>query len=88
MIDTKDIRRVMHWTQQELADHIGVDYHTVSRWENDHFKPSPLAVERLIQLQRAIIEGRVSPKMVEACQKRKALVDKWWTSIKSLFKGG
>jgi DNA-binding transcriptional regulator YiaG len=38
-------------TQVELAQHMGVSFASVNRWENGH-RPSPLAIKRLLQLER------------------------------------
>jgi putative transcriptional regulator len=38
-------------TQVELAAHMGVSFASVNRWENGH-RPSPLAIKRLLQLER------------------------------------
>lgn len=44
-------------TQEEFAAFMGVAVATVSRWENDHFKPSRLArskIEAAIMRQRVV----------------------------------
>ncbi|WP_375539792.1 helix-turn-helix domain-containing protein [Cylindrospermum sp. FACHB-282] len=33
-------------TQERFAAHIGITYPTINHWENSHFQPSPLAMEK------------------------------------------
>lgn len=35
--------------QREFAREIGVDWHTVSGWENDYRNPNPHAIKRLCE---------------------------------------
>lgn len=39
----RELRRHRRWTQQELASALMVAVTTVSRWENGHSSPNPLA---------------------------------------------
>lgn len=47
------LREAMGLTQVELAERIGVDSMTVSRWERGAVKPGPAAVKALDKLRRA-----------------------------------
>jgi transcriptional regulator with XRE-family HTH domain len=47
--EIKEKRKTKGWTQQQLADVIGVHQVTVARWEIDQSKPHP-AVMRLIKM--------------------------------------
>jgi len=51
-LDIKALRKKLKMTQQELADKLGVDNFTVSRWECNHSKPSRLALRQLERLER------------------------------------
>ncbi len=52
MIDmnVKKIRKNLGLTQEEFAEKIGVAFSTINRWENDHRKPSKLALRRIEEL--------------------------------------
>ncbi len=43
-------------TQEQLARSLGVTLNTVQRWESGKTHPSPLAMEKLNELLRDIIE--------------------------------
>jgi len=43
-------RRRMGLTQEELAQALSVTFSTVSRWENGHVQPSPLAWREMAKL--------------------------------------
>lgn len=49
--EVRDLRKRREWTQAELADRLGTDAVTVSRWERGVAKPRPSAVARLRQLE-------------------------------------
>ena len=49
--DIKGIRETLSLTQQELADMIGAQQHTVARWEKAHNKPTGAYLKALIGLQ-------------------------------------
>jgi transcriptional regulator with XRE-family HTH domain len=51
------IRQKLGWTQQQLADQLGVTQATVNRWEKAKKMPSPLAATLIEQLEQAISEG-------------------------------
>lgn len=40
----KRARRKLHWSQEKFAQAVHVTFSTVSRWENAHVEPSPLAL--------------------------------------------
>ena len=44
------------WTQEQLARNIGVSLNTVHRWESGKNRPSPLALEKLEELLKDILE--------------------------------
>ena len=46
----RKLRQRLELTQEQLAHQLGVTYLTVNRWENDHAKPSPMAM-KLIELK-------------------------------------
>ena len=43
-------RQEKEWSQQDLAEQLGVALQTVWRWENGESRPSPLAEDRLRKL--------------------------------------
>ncbi|AFZ27258.1 putative transcriptional regulator [Cylindrospermum stagnale PCC 7417] len=43
----REMRLLTGLTQEQFAAHIGVTYPTINRWENGHFQPSPLAMEKI-----------------------------------------
>ncbi|MUG98749.1 helix-turn-helix domain-containing protein [Scytonema sp. UIC 10036] len=46
----RELRQRLELTQEQLAHQLGVTYLTVNRWENNHSKPSPMAM-KLIELK-------------------------------------
>lgn len=46
----KEIRLKLNYSQQQLADEIGVSFATVNRWENDKAEPTKLAQEKLLEI--------------------------------------
>ena len=46
----RELRESLRLTQEEFARELGVSFTTVSRWENGHGKPSPLALRQLLDL--------------------------------------
>jgi transcriptional regulator with XRE-family HTH domain len=44
------------WTLEQMARNVGVSLNTVQRWESGKTKPSPLAMEKLRQLFKEILE--------------------------------
>lgn len=57
------LRKILHLKINELAQMIGVDRVTVSRWENEHEKPSRSA-DRLVRLTYAL-EAHVADTILE-----------------------
>jgi len=43
MINIREIRLKLNLSQEQFAELLGVDPRSVSRWENGHHKPSPMA---------------------------------------------
>jgi DNA-binding transcriptional regulator YiaG len=41
---TKEVRKQLSLSQEELAQALGVSFATVNRWENGRTTPSPMAV--------------------------------------------
>ncbi len=57
------LRRKNKWTQEELAQQLGVALSTVQRWENAGAKPIRLAMKELNRLlQEADLDGQSSGK--------------------------
>lgn len=50
----RKLRATLGLTQEQFATKIGVTYSTVNRWENNKSKPSPLAMQRIEELQKKI----------------------------------
>ena len=50
-VDIQTIRKSLKLTQAELAEKLGVDVITVSRWERKKTKPSNLAKRQLRRLE-------------------------------------
>lgn len=48
----RTLREALGWTQRELAERIGVDPLSVSRWERGAVKPSEAAVKALDKIRR------------------------------------
>ena len=49
-IDVKELRKKLGITQKSLAEKLGVDSVTVSRWERKETRPSRLALRQLARL--------------------------------------
>jgi transcriptional regulator with XRE-family HTH domain len=47
----KKQRIALGLTQEQFAAKVGVTYSTVNRWENNKATPSPLALQRIKELQ-------------------------------------
>ena len=52
-----ELRLALGLTQEQFAAKIGVTLSTVNRWENSVGKPSPLAMNRIKELQSELEEG-------------------------------
>jgi len=53
-INIKELRTKLKLTQEGLAHLIGVSFCTLSRWENNKSKPSPMAIKILRNLHQEI----------------------------------
>ena len=49
----RERRIALGLTQEQFAAKVGVTFSTVNRWENKKVKPSPLALQRINELQEA-----------------------------------
>ncbi len=52
----RELRELTGLTQEKFAARLGVTFPTISRWENDRAKPSPLAMEKIEGLLRSLGE--------------------------------
>jgi DNA-binding transcriptional regulator YiaG len=52
----RDVRTRLGLTQEKFASRLGVSFPTVSRWENDRSKPSPLAYRQLEEIVKQMQE--------------------------------
>lgn len=52
----KHCRNIKGWTQEQLARNLGVSWNTVQRWESGKTSPSPLAMEKLQELLKDVLE--------------------------------
>jgi len=50
----KKIRSKLTLTQEQFAQRLGVSWTTISRWENNRAKPSPLAIKGIEKLCKQI----------------------------------
>jgi DNA-binding XRE family transcriptional regulator len=49
----RTLRNMRGWTQEQLAERIGVSFMTVNRWENGKFSPSaPFAIKLAKLMQK------------------------------------
>ena len=46
----KELRKSRGWSQKDLADRIGVNFRTVSTWENGSFEPSFSTLAKLCEI--------------------------------------
>ncbi len=53
MEEIKQIRRRLGWSQERLAQELGLSFSTISRWERGESTPSPAARRLLDQLVRS-----------------------------------
>ncbi len=49
--DIRALREDLGWTQEQMAQRLGVSFTTVNRWERGQFAPSPLAERELRRLR-------------------------------------
>ena len=54
MMNIKALRKKLKLTQEGLARKVGVSWSTVNRWERGIGKPSPLALQRLDELENSV----------------------------------
>lgn len=66
-MDIKELRKQLKWTQTEMADYLGVNYHTVGKWESGQI-PSTLAQKMLLKLQQDFIDGVIPVNTPETPQ--------------------
>jgi len=52
----RELRALTGLTQEKFAAKLGVTFPTISRWENDRAKPSPLALKQVEELLRGMGE--------------------------------
>jgi len=52
----RQCRDLKGWSQEQLARKIGVSLNTVQRWESGKTRPSPLAMEKLQELFKEVLE--------------------------------
>lgn len=57
-INVKALRDSIGCSIDDLAAKLGVHSRTVSRWENGHTDPSPLAISKLRELQQPEVPTR------------------------------
>ena len=58
-MDKDDIRRIRHklgWSQERLAQFLGVSWVSVNRWEAGKNEPKPETIDKLIELSK--MEGK------------------------------
>ena len=48
----RELRAKLGMKQGLLAHNVGVTHSTYNRWENGHSKPSPMAVNKLKQIEK------------------------------------
>jgi len=48
----KELRSALGLTQEQFAAKVGVTFSTINRWENNHGKPSPLAMQMIEKLRQ------------------------------------
>ena len=60
----KELRTSLNWTKQELADYLGVNSRTIRRWESGESRPSPLAMKGILNLERSVLSGKVTPSTI------------------------
>lgn len=48
------LRKRLGWTQQKLADRLGVTQATVNRWERGHKEPKPFTLQRFEELEAQV----------------------------------
>lgn len=59
----RQIRLNLDWTQQQLADHMGLDSGTISRFENDQREPDLMELLVYAKLGRTTMEILADDKL-------------------------
>ena len=54
----KELRTNLGLTQEQFAAKLGVTFTTVNRWENNKAKPSPLALQKIEELQNKLKQNK------------------------------
>ena len=55
-----ELRTALGLTQEQFAAKVGVTFTTVNRWENNKAKPSPLALQKIEELQKELKQNKQS----------------------------
>jgi transcriptional regulator with XRE-family HTH domain len=50
----RELRERTGLTQEKFAAKLGVTFPTINRWENSRAKPSPLAMQKIVELLRSM----------------------------------
>lgn len=50
----KKIRKYKKWTQEKLAQELGVSYSTVNNWERGHRQPHPFMQRQITNLESSL----------------------------------
>ena len=50
----RELRQQTGLTQEKFAAKLGVTFPTINRWENGRAKPSPLAMQKILELLRSM----------------------------------
>jgi putative toxin-antitoxin system antitoxin component (TIGR02293 family) len=58
MIETLQLRKEVKCSQEQLARLIGVSVKTISRWEQEESRPSLLARQRIVEIQRVLQKAK------------------------------
>lgn len=54
----RELRLALGLTQEQFAAKIGVTFSTVNRWENGKVKPSPLALQKIEELENELKQNK------------------------------
>lgn len=72
--ELRDARKVLGLNQTDLAQALGMDMTTISRWERDRPSPTPLAELALEALLRRAIDVRYGYPLAEDLQAGRNLI--------------
>jgi putative transcriptional regulator len=53
----RELRQHLGLTQEKFAAKLGVTFPTVNRWENSRGTPSPLAMEKIKEMLRSLLQS-------------------------------